>query len=181
MKNIKDQSLSKIELKKVLLRVDLNVPLENGKVVDDTRIHKIIDTIIFLLKNNTKIIIVSHVGRPKGKKVKELSLKPVGEDLRIKLNVRVKLIKENIYNIKNKDFFKKFKVGKILSILVASHILPFSKGTFRSNLNNIFLLLRFFSFIILRIKRFCANSQLYHTFYLKNPIHYHTKQRFYPY
>ncbi len=94
--------------KKILLRLDLNVPLENGKIIDTTRIDKILPTLNFLLKQKTKIIIISHVGRPKGKKVKELSLKPVGEDLRIKLNVRVKLIKENIYNIKNKDFFKKF-------------------------------------------------------------------------
>ncbi len=81
MKNIKDQSLSIIELKKVLLRLDLNVPLDNGKVIDDTRIHKIIDTIIFLLQNNAKIVIISHVGRPKGKIDKKLSLKPIAERL----------------------------------------------------------------------------------------------------
>jgi phosphoglycerate kinase len=81
MKSIKDQTLSKIELKIVLLRVDLNVPLDNGKIIDDTRIHKIVDTIIFLLQNNTKIVIISHVGRPKGKIDKKLSLKPIAERL----------------------------------------------------------------------------------------------------
>ncbi len=94
--------------KKILLRLDLNVPLENGKISDTTRIDKILPTLNFLIKQKTKIIIISHVGRPKGKKVMELSLKPIGEDLRKKLNVRVKLITENIYNIKNKDYLEKF-------------------------------------------------------------------------
>ena len=53
--------------KKILLRLDLNVPLENGKITDTTRIDKIIPTINFLLKKNAKIIILSHMGRPKGK------------------------------------------------------------------------------------------------------------------
>ena len=94
--------------KKILLRLDLNVPLENGKISDATRIDKILPTLNFLIYQKTKIIILSHVGRPKGKRVRELSLKPIGEDLRKKLNARVKLIKKSIYEIKNKDFFEKF-------------------------------------------------------------------------
>ena len=94
--------------KKILLRLDLNVPLENGKISDTTRIDKILPTLNFLIQQKTKIIIISHVGRPKGKKVMELSLKPIGEDLKKKLNVRVKLITENIYDIKNKDYLEKF-------------------------------------------------------------------------
>ena len=94
--------------KKILLRLDLNVPLENGKISDTTRIDKILPTLNFLIQQKTKIIILSHVGRPKGKIVKELSLKPISEDLKKKLNVGVRLITENIYEIKNKDFFEKF-------------------------------------------------------------------------
>ncbi len=94
--------------KKILLRLDLNVPLENGNISDSTRIDKILPTLNFLIKQNSKIIILSHVGRPKGKIVKALSLKPIGEDLKKKLNVDVKLITENIYGIKNKVFFEKF-------------------------------------------------------------------------
>ena len=94
--------------KKILLRLDLNVPLENGKINDTTRIDKILPTLNFLIKQKTKIIILSHVGRPKGKIVKELSLKPICEDLQKKLNTAVKLITKNIYKIKNKDFFEKF-------------------------------------------------------------------------
>ncbi len=102
---IKEKNLNS---KKILLRLDLNVPLENGKISDTTRIDKILPTLNFLIQQKTKVIIISHVGRPKGKKVKELSLKPIGEDLRKKLNVRVKLITENIYDIKNKNYLEKF-------------------------------------------------------------------------
>ena len=62
--------------KKVILRLDLHVPLKNGKITDTTRIDKVLPTIKFLLKQNSKIIILSHVGRPNGKVIKELSLKP---------------------------------------------------------------------------------------------------------
>ena len=106
MRSIKKEK--NLNSKKILLRLDLNVPLENGKIIDTTRIDKILPTLNFLIKQKTKIIIISHVGRPKGKKIKELSLKPIGEDLRKKLNVRVKLITENIYDIKNKDYLEKF-------------------------------------------------------------------------
>ena len=94
--------------KKILLRLDLNVPLENGKIIDTTRIDKILPTLNFLIQSNSKIIILSHVGRPKGKIVKELSLKPISKDLQKKLNTNVKLITENINQIKNKNFFDNF-------------------------------------------------------------------------
>jgi phosphoglycerate kinase len=60
---------------KILLRLDLNVPLIDDKITDTTRIDKILPTLKFLISQNTKIIIISHVGRPKGQVVKELSLK----------------------------------------------------------------------------------------------------------
>ncbi len=95
--------------KKILLRLDLNVPLENGKINDTTRIDKILPTLKFLVQQKAKIIVISHIGRPKGKIVKELSLNPVVEDLQKKLYANVKLITENINVIKNKDFFNKFE------------------------------------------------------------------------
>ena len=67
--------------KKVLLRLDLNVPIKNGTITDQTRIDKILPIINFLLSKNSKIIVVSHVGRPKGKKNSNLSLKPICENL----------------------------------------------------------------------------------------------------
>ena len=92
--------------KKILLRLDLNVPLHNGKIVDTTRIDKILPTLKFLIKQNSKIIILSHVGRPRGKVVSGLSLKPICEDLGNKLNQNVKLIKKKINEINSKDLFK---------------------------------------------------------------------------
>ena len=57
--------------KKILLRLDLNVPLERDKITDTTRIDKILPTLNFLIKEKSKIIILSHVGRPKGKIIKQ--------------------------------------------------------------------------------------------------------------
>ena len=103
MKSILDQlDLNK---KKVLLRLDLNVPLENIKITDTTRIDKILPTINHLLKNNSKIIILSHVGRPKGKVINELSLKPICENLKRKLNINIKLITKDLKKINSKDLF----------------------------------------------------------------------------
>ena len=103
MRDIKDQI--NLNQKKVLLRLDLNVPLENGKITDTTRIDKILPTINYLLKNDAKIIILSHVGRPKGKVVNELSLKPICENLESKLKTNIKFIKKNIKEIKSNDLF----------------------------------------------------------------------------
>ena len=103
MRNVKDElNLSK---KKILLRLDLNVPLDNGKITDTTRIDKIIPTINFLLKNDAKIIILSHVGRPKGKIIDSLSLKPICENLKNKLNKNVRLITKNLKEINSTNLF----------------------------------------------------------------------------
>ena len=79
MNSIKDQK--NLSQKKVLLRLDLNVPLNNVSITDETRIKKIIPIIDFLIKEQSKIIIISHVGRPKGKVISDLSLKPICENI----------------------------------------------------------------------------------------------------
>ncbi|MDC1330635.1 phosphoglycerate kinase [Pelagibacteraceae bacterium] len=103
MRNIQDET--NLNQKKVLLRLDLNVPLDNGKITDTTRIDKILPSINFLLKSEAKIIILSHVGRPKGKVINELSLKPICEDLKNKLNENIRLVSKNIKEINSTDLF----------------------------------------------------------------------------
>ena len=107
MKNIKDQE--NLNQKIVLLRLDLNVPLKNGKITDQTRIDKILPIIEFLLKKKSKILVISHVGRPKGKAHKELSLKPICENIEKKINKKIKLINKDIYELKKNDLFKDSK------------------------------------------------------------------------
>ncbi len=94
-----------LEGKKVLVRVDYNVPLKNGIVEDDTRLRATIPTINFLLEKNCKIILMSHLGRPKdllkkGKAPdevrKELSLKPVAAELAELLGVGVGFVDDCI-------------------------------------------------------------------------------------
>ena len=91
--------------KKIILRLDLNVPLNKKKITDTNRIDKIIPTLHFLINNKAKILILSHVGRPKGKVVKELSMEPICEYLKKKLSQKICLIKTNINNFKDKDLF----------------------------------------------------------------------------
>ncbi|MDA7572690.1 phosphoglycerate kinase [Candidatus Pelagibacter sp.] len=113
MRSIKDEN--NLKQKKILLRLDLNVPLNNGSIADTTRIDKILPTINFLLKNDAKIIILSHVGRPQGKILKELSLRPICEYLKKKLNENVNLITKKLTEINSKDLFNN-KNEKIVMI-----------------------------------------------------------------
>ena len=105
MKNISNQNII-FKDKKVLLRVDLNVPMKNGSITESSRIEKIIPTIKMLIEKEAKIIILSHIGRPKGKIVKELSLEPISKKLSSILNKEVLFNKKAINDISNFDLNK---------------------------------------------------------------------------
>ena len=81
----------KIELreKRVLVRVDLNVPISDGKVSDNSRIKKIIPLITNLIEKKAKIILISHLGRPKGKFDEKLSLRPVAAALKELIETKI--------------------------------------------------------------------------------------------
>lgn len=82
--------------KKVFVRVDFNVPLENGAITDDTRIRETLPTIQYLVEKGAKVILASHLGRPKGQVVEELRLTPVAARLSELLGKPVVSAKEAI-------------------------------------------------------------------------------------
>ena len=105
MKNLRD--FKYLKNTRVLLRLDLNVPLKDGFITDETRIIKIIPILKYLIKENAKVIIISHVGRPKGKINPQLSLKPIKENLEKKLSQKIHLISDDLKKIKNTNLFEK--------------------------------------------------------------------------
>ena len=99
--------------KRIVLRVDLNVPLLKGKILDHTRILLILPLLQELIKRKSRIILISHLGRPEGKKEKELSLNPIFEYLKTKIKTKVFFYTGNINEeAKNKSLV--LKEGEVL-------------------------------------------------------------------
>jgi len=102
-----------IEGKRVLLRVDFNVPLNDGSITETSRIQKVLPTIKSLINKKAKIIIISHLGRPKGQIVPALTLKPVAKKLSNYLNQDVDFLDKNTGNNVIKKS-KEMPSGKVL-------------------------------------------------------------------
>ncbi|MDR6999502.1 phosphoglycerate kinase [Neobacillus niacini] len=90
-KSLKDVD---VKGKRVFCRVDFNVPMQEGKITDETRIRAALPTIQYLMKQGAKVILASHFGRPKGKVVEEMRLAPVGKRLAELLGKDVKIADE---------------------------------------------------------------------------------------
>ena len=103
MKYIKNQK--NLNGKRILLRLDLNVPIKDGIITDQTRIDKILPIINFLIEKKSKILVISHVGRPKGKINEGLSLRPICKNLEKKINQKIRLIEDNVLDLKREDLF----------------------------------------------------------------------------
>ena len=114
MNNISDQNLI-LQGKKVLLRVDLNVPMKNGAITETSRIEKILPTIKLLIEKKAKIILLSHIGRPKGKVVSEMSLEPISKKLSQYLNKEV-LFNKNKINENTISEINKVSNGSIMML-----------------------------------------------------------------
>ena len=114
MKNISNQKIV-FEDKKVLLRVDLNVPMKNGSITELSRIEKIIPTIKLLIEKKAKIVILSHIGRPKGEFIESMSLRPISKKLESLLNKKI-LFYKNIINKNTLTEINKIQSGSIIML-----------------------------------------------------------------
>lgn len=89
VKTIDDLDRGEISGKRILVRVDFNVPLDDGRITDDTRISRALPTLVHLLERGGRVVVMSHLGRPKGKANPDLSLEPVARHLRERLDFPV--------------------------------------------------------------------------------------------
>ncbi len=104
VKSLDDLPNDTLNQKRVIVRVDFNVPIHNGVVTNDLRIRESLPTINRLLEMNSKVILISHLGRPKGKRSPEYSLKPVLDSLKKLLpNVTIHFV-ETIEELKEKSY-----------------------------------------------------------------------------
>ena len=112
MNSILDHDLI-LKGKKVIVRVDLNVPMKDGVITEVSRIMKILPTLKLLIQKEAKIIILSHIGRPKGKVVNGMTLEPVSKKLSSLLNSEV-LFNKNKINEKTLIDINKIPDGSIM-------------------------------------------------------------------
>ena len=112
MNSILDQNLV-LKGKKVILRVDLNVPMKNGSISETSRIIKILPTLKLLIEKQAKIVILSHIGRPKGKIVNGMSLEPISKKLSELLNIKI-IFNKNEINEKTITEVNKIANGSVM-------------------------------------------------------------------
>jgi len=103
------------QAKRVLMRVDFNVPIEDGKVKDDSRIRAALPTIRYLLEHGAAVILMSHLGRPKGKVVESARLRPVAQRLSALLRMPVPITGDPL-GVGTRDAVARLKPGQVLML-----------------------------------------------------------------
>ena len=101
--------------KRVLMRVDFNVPIEDGKVKDDSRVRAALPTIKYLLDNGASVVLMSHLGRPKGKVVESARLRPVAQWLSALLKMPVPITGDPL-GIGTRDAVARLKPGQVMML-----------------------------------------------------------------
>ena len=130
MEKIKKISDFNLNSKKVLVRLDLNVPFRNGKISDHTRIISSLPTLKEILKKNGIPVIISHFGRPKGKKNNNFSLKKIVSSLSKHLKKKV-IFSKNCIGLEVKKVLENIKIGEIVIL----ENLRFHSGESSNNYN----------------------------------------------
>jgi phosphoglycerate kinase len=113
MANYKTIEEVDVKGKRVLVRLDLNVPLKKGEIKDDTRINASLETIKYLIGKDAKVILMSHLGRPEGKVNPKFSLKVVADALSKKLNMDVTMAPDCVGE-KVEAIVKEMKDGEVI-------------------------------------------------------------------
>ena len=101
--------------KRVLVRVDFNVPIEDGKVKDDSRIRAALPTIRYLLEHGASLVLMSHLGRPKGKVIESARLRPVAQRLSTLMRMPVPITGDPL-GIGTRDAVARLKPGQVLML-----------------------------------------------------------------
>jgi phosphoglycerate kinase len=110
---LRDLPDSALRGKRVLVRVDYNVPLDDGRVADDTRIRATLPTLAYLLERGSRVILVSHLGRPKGQWNQEFTMRPAAERLAESIEAPVRFI-DDVVGPKAREAADELQPGQVL-------------------------------------------------------------------
>lgn len=113
IKKLSNLKLKDLKNKSVLVRVDFNVKFNKNRILNEHKIQAAFETINYLRKNKAKVILVSHLGRPNGRRVKKYSLKPIARYLSQELKINV-VFSDKVFGVVRNQKLKKLKPGGVM-------------------------------------------------------------------